>query len=116
MLVDLLDVWAQLGVDVMGRMTPACIGAASYQAKTAREEGMMSEQSSHPSSLSGKISVAGRTTSADVARLAGVSQSAVSRVFTMARQHQQRHLQRSKRSRRTAGLSAEQAGPVPAYR
>ncbi len=42
----------------------------------------MSEQSAPPSSLSGKISVSGRTTSADVARLAGVSQSAVSRVFT----------------------------------
>ena len=42
----------------------------------------MSKQSAPPSSLSGKITVSGRTTSADVARLAGVSQSAVSRVFT----------------------------------
>jgi DNA-binding LacI/PurR family transcriptional regulator len=43
---------------------------------------MMSEQSVSPPGLLGRQNISGRVTSADVARLAGVSQSAVSRVFT----------------------------------
>ena len=42
----------------------------------------MSEQSVSPPGLLGRQNISGRVTSADVARLAGVSQSAVSRVFT----------------------------------
>jgi DNA-binding LacI/PurR family transcriptional regulator len=43
---------------------------------------MMSEQSVSAPGLLGRQNLSGRVTSADVARLAGVSQSAVSRVFT----------------------------------
>jgi DNA-binding LacI/PurR family transcriptional regulator len=43
---------------------------------------MMSEQSVSAPGLLGRQNISGRVTSADVARLAGVSQSAVSRVFT----------------------------------
>ena len=43
---------------------------------------MMSEQSVSPPGLLVRQNVSGRGTSADVARLAGVSQSAVIRVFT----------------------------------
>ena len=43
---------------------------------------MMTQRSAPPAFVSGRPAVSGRITSADVARLAGVSQSAVSRVFT----------------------------------
>ena len=48
-------------------------------------------------------SLSGRSTSADVARLAGVSQSAVAAYLQMERQHQPRHLPKSKRQLNSLG-------------
>ena len=82
-MVDLLDVWAQVGVDVMGRMRQL---ASVRQDTTLRQQDheVHDERAVFPAFIlhAAKYSTQGRITSADVARLAGVSQSAVSRVFT----------------------------------
>ena len=81
-LVDLLDVWAQLGVDVLARMTQLASAWPGYHGVCSEGGSRMTGAGRTSPSLPKRQAASGRITSSDVARLAGVSQSAVSRVFT----------------------------------